>query len=69
MALTDIFKEMTPINRKIVAEVIEKEEKVLASGLILSGEAVNQAMEDMRQKSDVAMSFCEPRSCRLQLSS
>lgn len=44
-------------NNKVLAEVLEKEEKTLASGIVLTGSAVDKVMEDIRRarvlKSDI----------------
>lgn len=45
---------MLPINlkaapNKVFAKVIEKTEKQLESGIILTGESVNQVMQDLRR--------------------
>lgn len=47
--INEIFEKIIPINGKVIAKVLEKEEKTLESGIVLVGESVNQAMSDLRQ--------------------
>lgn len=48
-AIHELFKNAKALNKKIIAEVLEKEEKTLSSGIILTGSSVDGAMDDFRR--------------------
>lgn len=58
-AIKDLFKHSIALNGKVIAEVLEKEEKQLESGIILTGESVNQQMEDFRRAKVISSDFSQ----------